>query len=46
MFLKATSLLKNAQFSRDGKWVAYASNESGKWEIYVAVKAWRLKMPE
>ena len=27
--------MKNGQFSRDGKWVAYASNESGKWEIYV-----------
>jgi Tol biopolymer transport system component len=33
-FLKAPSTLKNAQFSPDGKWVAYASNESGKWEIY------------
>ncbi len=35
MFLKATSVLKNGQFSPDGIWVAYASNESGKWEIYV-----------
>ena len=26
---------KNAQFSRDGKWMAYTSNENGKWEIYV-----------
>jgi len=26
---------KNGQFSPDGKWVAYASNESGQWEIYV-----------
>jgi eukaryotic-like serine/threonine-protein kinase len=34
-FLKAASTLKSAQFSPDGKWVAYASNESGKWEIYV-----------
>jgi Tol biopolymer transport system component len=25
----------NAQISADGKWVAYASNESGAWEIYV-----------
>src|SRR2546429_147488 len=33
--LKATSVLKNGQFSPDGIWVAYASNESGKWEIYV-----------
>jgi eukaryotic-like serine/threonine-protein kinase len=24
-----------AQFSPNGKWVAYASNETGKWEIYV-----------
>ena len=34
-FLKAVSILRNGQFSPDGKWVAYASNESGKWEIYV-----------
>jgi eukaryotic-like serine/threonine-protein kinase len=34
-FLKATSILRNGQFSPDGKWVAYASNETGKWEIYV-----------
>jgi Tol biopolymer transport system component len=25
----------NGQISSDGKWVAYASNESGQWEIYV-----------
>lgn len=35
LFLKARSVLRNAQFSPDGKWVAYASNESVKWEIYV-----------
>jgi len=35
LFLKAAAVLRNAQFSLDGKWVAYASNESGKWEIYV-----------
>jgi len=29
------SVLRNGQFSPDGKWVAYASNETGKWEIYV-----------
>jgi len=29
-----TSSLRNGQFSPDGKWVAYASNETGKWEIY------------
>jgi eukaryotic-like serine/threonine-protein kinase len=34
-FLKTGSTLKNGQFSPDGKWVAYASNESGRWEIYV-----------
>jgi serine/threonine protein kinase len=33
--LKATASLKNGRFSPDGKWVAYASNESGRWEIYV-----------
>ena len=26
---------RNGQISPDGKWVAYASNESGDWEIYV-----------
>ena len=35
LFLKALSTLKCGQFSPDGKWVAYASNETGKWEIYV-----------
>jgi len=35
VFLKGTASLKNAQFSPDGKWVAYASNESGRWEVYV-----------
>ncbi len=35
LFLKAPSVLRNGQFSPDGKWVAYASNETGKWEIYV-----------
>jgi eukaryotic-like serine/threonine-protein kinase len=34
-FLKASSTLKNGRFSPDGKWVAYSSNESGQWEIYV-----------
>jgi Tol biopolymer transport system component len=34
-FLKAPSVIRNGQFSPDGKWVAYASNETGKWEIYV-----------
>jgi hypothetical protein len=35
LFLKAVSVLKNGQFSPDGRWVAYASNETGKSEIYV-----------
>jgi eukaryotic-like serine/threonine-protein kinase len=35
LFLKAASTLKNGHVSPDGKWVVYASNESGKWEIYV-----------
>jgi eukaryotic-like serine/threonine-protein kinase len=35
LYLKAVSAFRNGQFSPDGEWVAYASNESGKWEIYV-----------
>jgi DNA-binding winged helix-turn-helix (wHTH) protein/Tol biopolymer transport system component len=35
LYLKAVSAIRNGQFSPDGKWVAYASNESSKWEIYV-----------
>ena len=34
-FLKGPATLKDAQFSPDGKWVAYDSNETGKWEVYV-----------
>jgi Tol biopolymer transport system component len=33
-FLPSTSAVTNGQISPDGKWVAYASNESGDWEIY------------
>jgi eukaryotic-like serine/threonine-protein kinase len=35
-FLKPPFGVTQGQFSPDGRWVAYASNESGKWEIYVA----------
>jgi eukaryotic-like serine/threonine-protein kinase len=35
LFLKSSSLVTGSQFSPNGKWVAYASNESGKWEVYV-----------
>ncbi len=35
LFLKANASLNNAHFSPDGKWVAYSSNESGRWEVYV-----------
>jgi eukaryotic-like serine/threonine-protein kinase len=34
-FLQGPGLVKNARFSPDGRWVAYASTESGKWEVYV-----------
>ena len=34
-FLSTKSNETNGQISPDGKWVAYASNESGDWEIYV-----------
>jgi eukaryotic-like serine/threonine-protein kinase len=35
LFLKAAATLKNGVFSPDGKWVAYGSTESGRWEVYV-----------
>jgi Tol biopolymer transport system component len=35
-FIKAPFGVSQGQFSPDGRWVAYASNESGRWEIYVA----------
>ena len=35
IFLKAASAPTVTRFSPDGKWVAYASNESGRSEIYV-----------
>jgi Tol biopolymer transport system component len=34
-FLPGDASQTNGQISADGKWVAYASNESGEWEIYV-----------
>jgi eukaryotic-like serine/threonine-protein kinase len=34
-FLATNASETNGQISPDGKWVAYASNESGDWEIYV-----------
>jgi Tol biopolymer transport system component len=33
-FLPSPGAVTNGQISPDGKWVAYASNESGDWEIY------------
>jgi eukaryotic-like serine/threonine-protein kinase len=34
-FLSTTSSEVNAHFSPDGHWVAYASDESGRYEVYV-----------
>jgi Tol biopolymer transport system component len=34
-FLTSKGSESNGQISPDGKWVAYASDESGNWEIYV-----------
>jgi Tol biopolymer transport system component len=34
-FLATKGDESNGQISPDGKWVAYASNESGEWEVYV-----------
>ena len=34
--LQAKWTVRNAQFSPDGRWVAYASNETGNMEIYVS----------
>lgn len=34
--LQAKWTVRNAQFSPDGRWIAYASNETGNWEVYVS----------
>lgn len=34
--IQGNGIIRNAQFSPNGKWIAYASNESGSWEIYVS----------
>jgi len=34
--LSGRGSVRNAQFSPDGKWFAYSSNETGNWEIYVS----------
>jgi Tol biopolymer transport system component len=34
--LQAKWTLKNAQFSPDGRWIAYATNETGNMEVYVS----------
>jgi serine/threonine protein kinase/Tol biopolymer transport system component len=36
-FLQTKGTIRNAQFSPDGKWVAYSSNETGSSEVYVSV---------
>jgi hypothetical protein len=35
-FLPGFSADVEGQFSPDGHWVAYSSNESGRWQVYVA----------
>jgi Tol biopolymer transport system component len=35
-FMKPAFGVSNGQFSPDGRWVAYATNESGRWEIAVS----------
>ena len=33
--LKTRSTVEQLRVSRDGRWLAYISNESGRWEVYV-----------
>ena len=47
LYLTSKSNQVNGQISSDGKWVAYASDESGNWEVYVtsfpaAVGKWQV----
>ena len=35
-YVQGKGTIRNAQFSPDGKWVAYSSNETGNSEIYVS----------
>jgi serine/threonine protein kinase/Tol biopolymer transport system component len=35
-FLQPKWIVRNGQFSPDGKWVAYSSNETGTWEVNVS----------
>ena len=35
-FLLSKGYIRNARFSPDGRWVAYSSNETGSWEVYVS----------
>ena len=35
VFLEQPSAEEGAQLSRDGKWAAYTSDESGRWEAYI-----------
>jgi eukaryotic-like serine/threonine-protein kinase len=34
--LQAKWTVRNAQFSPDGRWMAYATNETGSWEVYIS----------
>jgi eukaryotic-like serine/threonine-protein kinase len=35
-YLQPKWIVRNAQFSPDGNWAAYSSNETGNWEVYVS----------